>query len=148
MASHLYQLLYVSKVVKPFGQQEFLTLGATSQRNNAKRGITGILLLWDDSFLQALEGPRREVESLLKIIKQDPRHTDLTVLYESPISDRDFGQWTLLNVSIPEHLSPDFDKVLETLKELCDPSRNGTEFGLGRIILLQFLESKKLLASA
>ena len=66
-----------------------------SARNNARSGITGVLLFDDDYYLQILEGPEEAVDALLETLKQDPRHTDMSVVFRTRIESTSFSEWSM-----------------------------------------------------
>lgn len=66
-----------------------------SRENNARAGITGMLLYEGGSFFQVLEGEDTTVEATYQRIEQDPRHDRVTKLISEPIEDRAFGEWTM-----------------------------------------------------
>ena len=47
--------------------------------------------------MQTLEGPEIAVKTLLEKIKNDLRHRRLTFLMETPISERSFGNWSMVS---------------------------------------------------
>ena len=69
-------------------------LGA-SQRNNAARGLTGMLLAHDGWFLQALEGQKISIERLFAELDIDSRHADLRILSLEPITTPVFSEWSM-----------------------------------------------------
>lgn len=87
------QLVYISK--RSSQNQDLAALLRTSQRNNARQDITGMLLCSKQQFMQALEGPESAVEQTLERIQADPRHTGLCVLLDQTIHTRDFGAWSM-----------------------------------------------------
>ncbi len=76
-----------------------------SRRNNPGRGVSGLLCVADNLFLQALEGGRDEVCDLYNTIVGDPRHREVRLLVYSEISQRRFGNWNMGQVSI-DKLNP------------------------------------------
>ncbi|MDO3388104.1 BLUF domain-containing protein [Gilvimarinus sp. SDUM040013] len=66
-----------------------------SKRNNSKQGIGGALYFRDGAFLQVLEGPNQKVESLLRRLKTDARHKDVTVLHRIEVVEREFQRWSM-----------------------------------------------------
>ena len=64
--------------------------------NQAHR-LTGLLLYTTDTheFVQVLEGPRDEVESLYQRIARDARHKHAFVLHEGPATGRMFPDWRM-----------------------------------------------------
>jgi len=66
-----------------------------SMRNNNRDRITGALALPDGKFVQTIEGDPVAVNSLLERLRLDPRHTNMTLLGNWPISARLFGGWAM-----------------------------------------------------
>ncbi|MCC6717192.1 MAG: BLUF domain-containing protein [Acetobacteraceae bacterium] len=71
-----------------------------SRRNNAARGITGLLCFADDIFVQVLEGGRDPVCDLLGVIMRDDRHQGLRLLAYEEIGQRRFGHWNMGQVNL------------------------------------------------
>jgi hypothetical protein len=90
-----FQILYVSRAVQGFSPSDLLDLLQLSRRNNARQGITGLLMHRQQVFLQLLEGPRPAVEFLLARLRTDSRHTDLTILAERQVQARYFPDWAM-----------------------------------------------------
>ncbi|MDH3504630.1 MAG: BLUF domain-containing protein [Nitrospirota bacterium] len=95
MENDLYQIIYASAATRPIEEDELLTMLKLAREKNARLGITGMLLHCDGSFIQALEGPKDRVMDLLRVIRQDPRHRRMAVLFEGPIQHRSFSQWSM-----------------------------------------------------
>jgi hypothetical protein len=101
----LVRCLYASRPVAPLDSQSVdLILGA-SRKNNPAAGVTGLLCVADNLFLQVLEGGRDEVCDLFNAIVRDPRHTQVRLLIYEEIAERRFGAWTMGQVSI-DRLNP------------------------------------------
>jgi hypothetical protein len=66
-----------------------------ARENNEKLAITGMLLYRDRFFIQALEGEKKVVENLYSIILKDERHQNVILIYERPIQQRRFPNWTM-----------------------------------------------------
>lgn len=66
-----------------------------AKMRNVNRNVTGLLLQIDNRFVQYIEGPRPAVEHLRERIESDPRHRDVQLLFEGPISERLFGDWAM-----------------------------------------------------
>ncbi|MEO0475634.1 MAG: BLUF domain-containing protein, partial [Planctomycetota bacterium] len=54
--SALGHLLYISEAVRAFTRAELNAIRETSARNNAKRGVSGVLFYSRGHFVQLLEG--------------------------------------------------------------------------------------------
>ena len=95
MEEDLYQIIYASVATRPIEEGELLTMLKLAREKNTCLGITGMLLHCDGSFIQVIEGPKDRVMDLLRVIRQDPRHSRLGVLFEGPIKNRSFSQWSM-----------------------------------------------------
>lgn len=89
------RLLYISSAVKPMNDNELLGLLQECRHSNSKEGITGMLLYCGESFIQVLEGEESDLDRLFKIIKKDPRHTNVTILEKKTITERKFANWSM-----------------------------------------------------
>lgn len=91
----LHQLAYASRVQIPWPDQaaEIDRIVEVSARNNARVDVTGLLLVHDGWFLQALEGPMEAVLTTYGRIVNDPRHGDCKVLHAAQVGARSFPDW-------------------------------------------------------
>ena len=99
----LIRLLYTSRESTPFSDAALRELIDDSNRRNAERGITGVLLYASGRFMQLMEGPAQEVRDLARRIAKDPRHRDVVFLIDQPASHRMFYGWGMGLV----HTNPD-----------------------------------------
>lgn len=67
----------------------------SSQKNNPRVGVTGLLIYGADLYLQLLEGPVKDLEETFSRIKSDTRHDKIRILKESVIDQRLFASWTM-----------------------------------------------------
>jgi hypothetical protein len=91
----LWQLIYASGATVAFAEADVKNLVAAAQSRNRAWGITGLLIYYQGSFLQILEGPMAAVEQLYEQIQTDPRHARVLLLERRPITQRDFPGWDL-----------------------------------------------------
>ncbi|CAN5591030.1 MAG: BLUF domain-containing protein [Actinomycetota bacterium] len=115
--SSLFSLTYVSSAVRPFSREELDELLAVSRENNARLGITGMLLYKDGNFMQVLEGDEGEVRALYGKISSDPRHGGEMTLHKSHSDGRSFPDWTMgfQNLDSPEaRSSPGYSEFLNS----------------------------------
>ncbi len=91
----LVRLTYASRTLRKPDKKLVSSILATSQKNNAVRGVTGVLCFSDEVFLQVLEGGRDEVCETYNAIVRDERHTRVQLLNFEEISERRFGGWTM-----------------------------------------------------
>ena len=95
MESDLYQVIYASVATRHIDEDELLGMLKRAREKNKRLGITGMLLHCDESFLQALEGPKAQVMDMISVIRKDLRHNRIAVLFEGPITKRSFSQWSM-----------------------------------------------------
>ncbi len=93
--SPLIHLIYASAASRPMGAPELAALLAVARAQNARLGLTGMLLYDEGSFFQVLEGPADVVQALYLKIEQDRRHTEVTCIIREPIPRRCFGAWSM-----------------------------------------------------
>ena len=93
----LHRLVYVSRQRIPEADldHEVGAIIRASIRNNREVAITGLLLVHDGWFVQALEGPAEPVMVTYRRILNDPRHSDAKVLSAGPAEQRAFGDWNM-----------------------------------------------------
>lgn len=97
----LWHLLYVSRESYEMEAADMLKLLFDARDHNRRAGISGLLLHHDHHFMQILEGPRGEIESLFSRIAEDPRHCEVTVESSGPLTKRLFADWTMGFADIP-----------------------------------------------
>jgi hypothetical protein len=93
-AADLVRLVYVSTATRPLGPEELEAIVATSRRNNAAHGLTGLLLHGGGRFYGLIEGAEEEVLARMEQIVADPRHREIRVLREDSIPVRRFASWS------------------------------------------------------
>jgi hypothetical protein len=114
----IFYLLFVSAAAELFSEDELLALLETARRNNSRRGVTGLLLYYDGSFIEIIEGRRETVEWLFaEKISKDARHHGITKLISGFEPQRSFPSWSMGFVRpdrnmIDEHL-PNFNDLME-----------------------------------
>ncbi len=89
----LAHLLYVSNREPSLTPDDLPALVAQSAANNAKLGITGVLLCRGRNLMQLLEGPMLEITRLFERIARDSRHSDVQQLLCKPVNSRLFPDW-------------------------------------------------------
>lgn len=110
MIQDLFGLAYVSRSVfadRPdqlrLVVQDIL---AAAMRNNPQYQVTGVLLVGETHFAQMLEGPQWAVETVMEVVRRDPRHCEVEVLFIEPLTHRRFGKWAMAYASPPEGATP------------------------------------------
>ncbi len=89
------QLTYISTARQGLSDLDIAAILRSSRRNNARDGITGVLVHDGKRFLQALEGDGPLIEAAFARIKADPRHCATVMLSSRPIDSRQFGDWEM-----------------------------------------------------
>lgn len=85
---------------------------ASSTRNNAANGITGVLVATETHFLQILEGEFNSVNATFERIARDTRHDTLQLINFTNITNRKFGDWAMHGIGL-------FDLNRELIIRLC-----------------------------
>jgi len=98
----LITLIYGSATNYQMHQDELAEILETARRNNAKVGITGMLLYKNMNFIQVLEGEAEAVEQLYEKIKLDERHHSVYTILKREIKAREFGEWKMSFVDLDE----------------------------------------------
>ncbi|WAC44537.1 BLUF domain-containing protein [Pseudomonas sp. SL4(2022)] len=90
------ELCYVSSANERYKSKDLVQLLTQVRAKNQRLGITG-LLLYDGTgtFIQALEGDNKIIESLFDVIKADSRHKRVNLLGIHEIHERSFGGWSM-----------------------------------------------------
>ena len=131
----LHRLIYLSR--------QRLTLDASlddavddiiraSIANNRAVSITGLLLVHQGWFLQALEGPAAAVLTTYGRIVDDARHEAAQVLSAGPAERREFGEWNMC----ARRASPSDAAILDTLDQR-GPRRTAALDGRNALRLLK-----------
>ena len=89
------QLIYASAATVDFSEEDLRKLLQVARRNNAKDGVTGMLVYQDGAFLQILEGDPAAVQRVYDKIEKDPRHNNVKLLLRTEIEERSFGEWQM-----------------------------------------------------
>ena len=109
----LHRLVYASRqAIEPVRVNgEVDAIVRASIRNNRRVALTGLLLVHDGWFLQALEGPAEAVMTTYRRILDDPRHKAARVVAAGPAASREFGDWNMC----ARRMSHADDAILATL---------------------------------
>lgn len=90
----LLQIIYMSSLVDN-DETHIPSILESARRNNAKNGITGMLLYANGTFMQVLEGVPEAVQATFAAIQQDVRHFNMFTLDELRVHQRQFASWTM-----------------------------------------------------
>ena len=94
------QLIYRSQ---PFGfdNATLASILMAARRNNRHNDITGALICRQDMYLQLIEGPDDAIDRLYQKIREDDRHTEVTLEASGPITQRMFPEWDMFDDTNP-----------------------------------------------
>lgn len=92
-SSQIFQLVYCSSAKTLFSREQLLELARKANQFNQTVGISGLLLYYDGSFVQVLEGEESQVNSLYEKIIQDKRHSNAIVVSCKIVRQREFSEW-------------------------------------------------------
>ncbi len=91
----LSHIIYASTAALEVKSTDLKAILQSARTNNARLGVSGMLLHTANSFFQVLEGDESTLNDLYKIIALDPRHTGATKIIQEPIAARSFSDWTM-----------------------------------------------------
>lgn len=89
------RLVYRSQATAPLSDAELQQLLDVARQRNAEEGITGVLFVDQDRFVQWLEGPAQGLERVWHSIRRDRRHGRIELLPASWSGGRLFPDWSL-----------------------------------------------------
>ena len=90
----LIQLVFTSAGGPRLSPDELQAFARELARDNARAGLTGLLLRQGDSFYGVLEGVERRLFARIERMIIDPRLGSVRVLREEAIAVRRFGNWS------------------------------------------------------
>lgn len=92
---NLRRIFYVSRADASLDGATVKDIVFRSQRSNRQLDVTGVLAHSGQHFAQVLEGTAENLHGLTNKIKLDKRHAQVTVLFDEPISKRDYAEWSM-----------------------------------------------------
>ena len=112
----IFHLCYVSTETEHLTQEDLVALLGVARTANTEQDVTGLLLYREGSFSQLLEGKQAAVNHIFEVIRQDPRHKEVRILFSGEIETREFSDWRMGFLNLdgvnPEALSG-FSNFLE-----------------------------------
>lgn len=98
----LLRLTYISRYNDNNANVEIARILEQAQRNNVRHGITGVLIINDNYFLQNIEGARSTINTLLQKLIEDSRHSALQVVECCEINERRWSKWSMKYLTTTE----------------------------------------------
>ncbi|MEM0968016.1 MAG: BLUF domain-containing protein [Verrucomicrobiota bacterium] len=105
----IYRSIADEAFLRPGSLQEMVNMASES---NQLAGITGVLVLSGDHFLQCLEGPTKFVNELYGKIIQDPRHRQVELIHYAEVTGTSFYDWGMKILRLDESLPPSIRQSL------------------------------------
>ncbi len=86
----LHRVIYASEAVGATGAStlSIAQIIGVSERNNRRDHLTSCVMFHQGHILQVIEGARVDLDRLIRRLLDDPRHTGLRVLGDTPIPAR------------------------------------------------------------
>ncbi len=103
MGFELQRLIYASRWAAPVADDiddSVRRIICASIPNNRLNNLTGLLVVHNGWFIQALEGSRPSIAGLMDRIFRDPRHSDIHVICSGAVDARSFNDWNMAAVTI------------------------------------------------
>ena len=92
----MFRVVYSSVEVEAFDSGLLKRLLINSRLRNTEMGITGMLIYDLGVFLQMLEGDQAAVQATFRRIERDPRHRNVSVLWQdADAQHRICGEWSM-----------------------------------------------------
>lgn len=86
-------LIYVSTAEENVDYSEILNILTHSWKYNHNSYISGMLLYDDRHFMQIIQGPILTIDKLYARIENDSRHTNIKLIGEELLHERDCSGW-------------------------------------------------------
>ena len=113
-------IAYRSKAIAPLSEGQLHDLLVTSQANNRRSGLTGLLIYDEGQFFQWIEGEPDHVDTMWNAIQRDQRHTNIELIGRQFVPLRFFGDWDMrLSVRSSDHFGQSAS-VLQASSDLID----------------------------
>lgn len=106
-------LAYVSRQSYILSDDDIHLLLENCRMKNSQNEITGMLIYFDGTFVQYLEGPEANIDRLYSNISKDKRHQDVILLLDGKTENREFADWSM---AYKKMTSPEISEI-EGLKD-------------------------------
>jgi hypothetical protein len=95
MSKPYVELYYYSRAEDNISDVDIELILQRSQERNARLKISGILVFYNDYFVQCLEGTRTTVNQVFQSISHDSRNKEILLLSVNEVEERAFGDWDM-----------------------------------------------------
>ncbi|WP_207423926.1 BLUF domain-containing protein [Desertivirga brevis] len=90
-----YYLIYSSIPTRALADQELDELLHVARTANSEHGTTGMLLCFNELYIQLIEGDESKIRQLYNNLRVDGRHYQVEILREGKINQRFFPDWSM-----------------------------------------------------
>ena len=97
----LRRVTYISRVSPAIASVDLRHISGLAEIQHRRRDLSGVLAYTGRHFVQVIEGLTRDVDALLELIRADPRHFDMCILFDDVVPGRQFDRWYSLHVESP-----------------------------------------------
>ena len=111
------RIIYISTARRRPTAAEMREILEVSRRNNARDGLSGLLIAAGQRFLQVLEGEPEPLEVAYERIKADGRHFALVQLEWVRVEVRSFPEWRMGYMEAAEAAGETLAGLIHTLTE-------------------------------
>lgn len=91
----MHRFIYVRHASKGTSFEDFGDISAKSKINNLRDGLTGVLLWANGTFIQLIEGPKRELDLTIARIEMDIRHSGMMKLSYKKVTEIICVDWAM-----------------------------------------------------
>lgn len=104
----IFSLTYVSSASGLYDRDIYRDIAVSSHDFNTEHGITGMLLVFNETIMQFLEGAEAQVLQLYQKIENDRRHKGPIVVSQRHQANREFSEWSMGYREVIELNDPGF----------------------------------------
>jgi len=115
----LHEVLFISTIAPGAPISIVAQIAGKARIANKARDITGLLIFDGMRFCEQLEGQEKDILALLERIRQDPRHTSVTLLHHGPLPERRFKCFSMGYAPVEDV------EILSRLEQLQGPAAVG-----------------------
>ncbi len=135
----LWEFAYYSSACFAHEDADLRRLVRSASERNRSLGVTGMLVYWNQSFFQVLEGPRSTVEGVLEtFIRPSQSHSGIIQAHAGVVAERTFPTWAMAARVASDKEIMCIEKLIERSE-----SKRSLEDGepVGSILLQAFLSA-------
>ncbi|TQV72297.1 BLUF domain-containing protein [Aliikangiella marina] len=112
---HLVELVYTSRSISTLDEHDVQEILKGAYAKNKELGITGVLVYYNQQFMQLIEGCSNAINPLFQSICHDARHYDIKLVSYTELEQRSYNDWEMGYVD-PKTVSNSFLSEIELNK--------------------------------